>query len=78
MWTMNECDQKNQLEIKRGFVVPFRLSSIKSQIKGKKKNYDVLCIFMRESIIVGSSLIEKVWEKLIIWNFVILTCVRQK
>jgi len=44
MWTMSECDKKNQLE-KGGILSSLRLRSAKSQIKGKKKNFGVLCMF---------------------------------
>jgi len=56
IWIMSECGKKNQLEKKGGILSSFRLRSAKSQIKGKKKNYGVLCMFTQESIIVENSL----------------------
>ena len=49
MWEMSVCDKKNQLEKKkrkRGILSSLRLRSAKSQIKRKKKNSGMLCMFM--------------------------------
>jgi hypothetical protein len=45
MWTMSECGKKNQLEKKKGILSSLKLRLAKSQIKGKKKNFGVLCMF---------------------------------
>jgi len=64
MWTMSVCGKKNQLEKKkrkRGILSFLRLRSANSQIKGKKKNSSVLCMFMQEPTIVESSLRNHWW-----------------